>query len=94
MARRRRLDRRRACSRCCASEAPLAKALGVALIVAPHIIGAPQPPAPESTVPAELAARFTAASLAMHALLWILVGAAVGFVWRSAPERASAEAAS
>jgi cobalt transporter subunit CbtA len=74
-------------------DAPLAKALGVALLVAPHIIGAPQPPAPESTAPAELAARFTAASLAIHALTWILVGAAVGLVWRLLPEKSNAEAA-
>ena len=74
-------------------DAPLAKALGVALLVAPHIIGAPQPPAPESTAPAELAARFTAASLAIHALTWIFVGAAVGFVWRLLPEKRHAEAA-
>lgn len=75
------------------AEAPLAKAVGVALIIAPHLVGAPQPPAPESTVPAELAARFTAASLAVHALLWVLVGAAIGFVWPRL-ERKSEEAAS
>nr|WP_207783284.1 CbtA family protein [Methylosinus sp. RM1] len=74
-------------------ERPLIKALGVALIIAPHFIGAPQPPAPESTAPAELAARFAAASLAIHAITWILVGAAVGFVWRRLPTKAGAEAA-
>lgn len=74
-------------------DAPLVKALGLALILAPHVIGAPQPPAPESTAPAELAARFTAASLAIHALTWILVGAAVGFVWRLLPDKSHAEAA-
>jgi len=63
-------------------ERPLARAFGVALLIAPHLIGAPEPAAPASTVPAELAARFTAAALAVHALTWILVGAAVGFVWR------------
>ncbi|MBG0810623.1 CbtA family protein [Methylosinus sp. H3A] len=74
-------------------ERPVVKALGVALLIAPHLIGAPQPPAPESTAPAELAARFAAASLAIHALTWILVGAAVGFVWRFLGQRASREAA-
>jgi predicted cobalt transporter CbtA len=74
-------------------ERPLVKALGVALIIAPHLIGAPQPPAPESTAPAELAARFAAASLAIHAITWILVGAAVGFVWRRLPTKTSTEAA-
>jgi cobalt transporter subunit CbtA len=73
-------------------ETPLAKALGAALILAPHLIGAPQPPAPESTVPAELAARFTATSIALHAVLWVLVGAVVGFVWRFLAARGNAAA--
>lgn len=73
-------------------ETPLAKAIGVALIIAPHLIGAPQPPAPESTIPAELAARFTATSIALHAVLWVLVGASVGFVWRVLVARDDAEA--
>lgn len=63
-------------------ETPLAKLVGGALIAAPHLIGAPQPSAPVSTVPAELAARFAATSLVVHALTWILVGVGVGFVWR------------
>ncbi len=74
-------------------ERPLVKALGVVLILAPHLVGAPQPPAPESTAPAELAARFAAASLAIHAITWILVGAAVGFVWRRLPTKTGAETA-
>ncbi|CAN2534028.1 hypothetical+protein [Methylocapsa aurea] len=74
-------------------ERPLIKVLGVTLLIAPHVIGAPQPPAPESTAPAELAARFAAASLAIHALTWILAGAAVGFVWRRFAAKAETEAA-
>lgn len=74
-------------------EAPLAKLLGVALLFAPHLIGAPEPAAPASAVPAELAARFTAAALAVHALTWILVGAAVGFVWRYFATKPSLETA-
>jgi cobalt transporter subunit CbtA len=75
------------------AEPPLAKAAGVALILAPHLIGAPQPPAPESTVPAELAARFTATSIALHAVLWLLVGTFVGLVWRRLAARDEAVAA-
>jgi cobalt transporter subunit CbtA len=74
-------------------EPPLAKAIGLALVLAPHLVGAPQPPAPESTVPAELAARFTATSIALHAVLWVLVGVAVGFVWRALARRDAMEAA-
>ena len=58
-----------------------AKAAGVALLLAPHMIGAPQPTSFESTAPAELAAGFAAASLVVHALLWCLVGLGVGWCW-------------
>jgi cobalt transporter subunit CbtA len=68
-------------------ESIFAKLAGVALIVAPHIIGAPQPAAPESTVPAEFAARFAAASLALHALTWILTALLVAVIWRFLAER-------
>ena len=61
---------------------PLAKVAGLALIVAPHVVGAPQPAAPASTVPAELAARFAASSLAVQAVTWCLAGALVGMLWR------------
>ncbi len=58
-----------------------AKIVGVALIVAPQFF-APQPATPESTAPAELAARFAASSLAVQAVSWALAGALVGLVWR------------
>ena len=58
-----------------------AKVAGVALILAPHLVGAPQPVRFESTAPAELAASFAATSLVVHALLWCLVGLGVGWFW-------------
>lgn len=58
-----------------------AKIAGVALIIAPQFF-APLPAAPESTAPAELAARFAASSLAVQAISWALAGALVGLVWR------------
>jgi cobalt transporter subunit CbtA len=58
-----------------------AKIAGIALIVAPQFF-APQPATPESTAPAELAARFAASSLAVQAISWALAGALVGLVWR------------
>ncbi len=64
-----------------------AKLAGLVMIVAPHIVGAPQPATPESTVPAELAARFAAASLTLHALTWILAALLVGVLWRLFAER-------
>ena len=58
-----------------------AKAAGAALLVAPHLFGAPRPDAFESTTPAELAASFAATSIVVHALLWCLVGLGVGWFW-------------
>jgi predicted cobalt transporter CbtA len=45
-------------------------------------LGAPQPAAPESTAPAELAAQFAASSLAVQAITWALAGVLVGVLWR------------
>ena len=62
-------------------DAAPAKVIGVALIVAPHFFW-PTPATPESTVPAEIAARFAAASLTVQAVSWVLAGALAGLVWR------------
>lgn len=62
----------------------LGVAAGAALLVLPHVVGAPHPPAGgASGVPAELAARFAATSLAVQAVLWALTGASVGWFWHS-----------
>lgn len=58
-----------------------ASLLAAALVLAPHIIGAPHPHGFESKVPAELAARFAATSLALQAVLWVVVGYVLGVVW-------------
>ena len=60
---------------------PALKVLGVALIVAPQIIGAPEAAAPASTAPAELAAAFAAHALVVQAVMWLMLGAACGYVW-------------
>lgn len=58
-------------------------AVVAALVVAalPFVIGAPEPESFVSKVPAELAATFAARSLALQAMLWLAVGAAVAFFW-------------
>lgn len=56
-------------------------AVGALLIVAPHIVGAPQSHEFTSTAPAELSGHFASASLAVHALLWTAIGAAAGYFW-------------
>jgi cobalt transporter subunit CbtA len=55
----------------------------VPLLLAPHIWGAPHlADPPVSSVPAHLAAQFAATSLAVQAILWMLTGFFVGFLWR------------
>ncbi|QDZ01624.1 CbtA family protein [Nitratireductor mangrovi] len=54
--------------------------LGVALIVAPHIIGAPQPETHESPVPADLHHRFVVAVTVVNLIFWLVLGAAAGAV--------------
>lgn len=63
------------------SEKAILRVLAFAVLLAPHVIGAPQPHELESRVPAELAAQFTALSLVVQASLWVLVGVAIGFLW-------------
>ena len=60
---------------------PTAIAAGLALIVAPHVIGAPHPQEFTSVVPSELSGHFAAASLVIHAVAWSLTGAVAGFAW-------------
>lgn len=57
-----------------------AKAAGVALLVAPHAIGAPAPPSHEVAYPGALAGEFVIASLIVSALLWSLSGLASGWL--------------
>jgi cobalt transporter subunit CbtA len=58
------------------------KALGVALLVLPHVIGAPVPPSDEVIYPGALAGEFVVASLVVSGLLWTLSGAASGWLLR------------
>ncbi|MCC6982374.1 MAG: CbtA family protein [Bauldia sp.] len=50
------------------------KAGGIALIVAPHLIGAPEAPTLEAAYPAVLAGEFVIASLVASAVLWAAAG--------------------
>lgn len=61
----------------------LAKAAGVALIAAPHLLGAPTPPADAAgSAPPELAAAFAVASLVTAGLFWAALGALTGAFYR------------
>jgi cobalt transporter subunit CbtA len=54
--------------------------LGVALIVAPHVVGAPQPVSHDSPVPADLHHRFVVAVTITNLVFWMLLGAAIGVI--------------
>lgn len=56
--------------------------VGAALIVAPHIVGAPAPPSHVVPYPGALAGEFVAASLIVSALLWSLAGLAAGDLYQ------------
>jgi cobalt transporter subunit CbtA len=56
--------------------------LGIALLVAPHLIGAPHPPQGAGAVPPELAAAFAARSLVVNTVFWALLGLATGALYR------------
>jgi cobalt transporter subunit CbtA len=56
--------------------------LGVALIVAPHIIGAPQPASFESPIPEGLHHRFVVAVTLTNLVFWLVLGGVAGVVRR------------
>lgn len=51
----------------------------IGLIALPHLVGAPQPPAEQTGVPAGLAAAFVSAVLANGLVFWAVLGVAYGF---------------
>lgn len=52
---------------------------GLALIAAPHIVGAPQPQETATDVPALLAADYAVAALATTLAFWLVLGLALGW---------------
>jgi cobalt transporter subunit CbtA len=53
--------------------------VGVALIVAPHVIGAPQPADYETPIPAGLHHQFVVAVTMTNLVFWVVLGAAAGY---------------
>lgn len=51
--------------------------LGAALLIVPHLVGAPQPPTHETAVPEELHHRFVVAVTVTNLVFWLLLGYAV-----------------
>ena len=59
-----------------------ARVLGGALVVLPHLVGAPAHEAASGPLPAELAAEFVMVSMVTTGLFWLLLGGAAGYVYR------------
>lgn len=55
---------------------------GLVLIVAPHIVGAPEVATAKSELPAGLAAQFAARSLALGFVFWAVIGLSYGWAWQ------------
>jgi cobalt transporter subunit CbtA len=64
------------------SKTILPKIAALALLVAPHLIGAPHPFLFESNVPAELSAQFAVASLVTSAVFWFVLGGTSGYLYK------------
>jgi cobalt transporter subunit CbtA len=59
---------------------PALAAAGVALIVLPHLVGAPQPATEESPIPVALHHRFVVAVTVTNLLFWVLLGTVMALV--------------
>ncbi|NTS31644.1 CbtA family protein [Phyllobacterium sp. BT25] len=60
-----------------------ARVLGLVLIVAPHIYGAPEADDLTSAVPPTLASEFAVSTLATNLFFWVVLGTALGFAIQS-----------
>jgi cobalt transporter subunit CbtA len=58
----------------------VAKLIGLVVIAAPHLYGAPQPADISSAVPAVLGAEFAVAALATALASWLLLGVVSGYL--------------
>ncbi len=63
-------------------------ALGAVLIVAPHVIGAPEPPSHDVSYPGALAGEFVIASLVVSAAMWAVAGAGSAWLYQRLTARA------
>lgn len=58
------------------------KVVGIALLVVPHVIGAPQPEVHSSLAPESLAHEFIIASLVTNAVFWAALGLVAAWLFR------------
>ncbi len=62
-------------------------AIGVVLLVAPHLIGAPQPDSFAGPVPPEIAALFAARVFGVGLAGWVMLGCLAALFWRQTASR-------
>lgn len=62
----------------------LLKALGLAIVLVPHLIGAPQPEHHSSLAPQSLEQQFIIASLVTNAVFWLALGLISAWLFRRA----------
>ncbi|MBO0345257.1 CbtA family protein [Roseibium sp. CAU 1637] len=60
----------------------------VVLLLAPHVIGAPQPEVYTGPVPTELGAEFAARAFGVGLAAWVMLGSFAGFFWKRETARA------
>ncbi len=65
----------------------------IVLLVAPHLIGAPQPESFSGPVPTELGALFAARAFGVGMAAWVLLGCFSGYFWRRESEARDRRAA-
>mgnify|MGYP001452231019 CR=1 FL=1 len=58
------------------------KAAGLALMAAPHVVGAPSHTIEDGGILAELAAQFAVTTLLVTGLFWLLLGSLTGYFYR------------
>lgn len=62
------------------------------LLLAPHLIGAPQPDSFAGPVPTEIGALFAARAFGVGMAAWVLLGCLAGHFWRTEGDRATVAA--
>ena len=65
-------------------------AIAVALLLLPHLIGAPEPDSFTGPVPTEIGALFAARALGVGMAAWVLLGTFAGYFWQSEAQRTAA----
>ena len=64
------------------TRSPAAWGVAAALVLAPHVVGAPQPDGFAGPVPPELAALFASRTLGAGLAVWVVLGGLAGHFWQ------------